>query len=109
MKNFVQSGHNVTVGALSAVQSGQGYKIGSLFGIATGDADAGADVVLCTMGVFDIDKIGADTFAVGDPVYWSEGDDLVTSDDTTNVEIGVAIAAAGDTAATARVRLHGSL
>ncbi|MGJ8609508.1 MAG: DUF2190 family protein [Octadecabacter sp.] len=109
MKNFVQSGQNVTVEALSAVESGQGYKIGSLFGIASGDADAGADLVLTTQGVFDLDKIGAESFAVGDPVYWADDTDLVTSDDTDNVEIGVAIAVAADGEATARVRLNGSL
>lgn len=108
MKNYVQAGENITVEAASTVVSGQGHKVGSLFGVANGNAESGADVVLSTTGVFDMAKVGADDIALGAAIYWKNADSLVTTSASGNTKIGVAIAAADDTAASVRVRLNGS-
>ncbi len=113
MKNFVQPGNNLTVAAPYAVESGQGVLIGSLFGIAAGDADNGATVDIATVGVFDIAKKTADVFTIGAPVYFdtatktvrSGGDADSNSAGETEALIGVATEAAGSGAATARVKL----
>ena len=52
MKNFVHSAENITVTAAAAASSGGGVLVGSLFGIASGDAAIGENLVLATRGVF---------------------------------------------------------
>jgi predicted RecA/RadA family phage recombinase len=113
MKNYVQPGHNVTVAAPADTTSGQGVLIGQLFGVACGDAANGADLDLATVGVFDLAKAATAVFTVGAPVYWdadtktarSGNDEDSNSAGTNEALIGVAIAAAGNGAATVRVRL----
>ncbi|MGR3804826.1 DUF2190 family protein [Marinibacterium profundimaris] len=105
MKNYIQRGDSITVAAPAAVTSGAGVLIGSLFGVAATDAETGADVAISTVGVFDLPKEPTtDTFAVGAPVEWDAANDRVTALDE-GVQIGVAVAAAGATAATVAVRL----
>ena len=108
MRNYVQPGNNVTIPAPYAVASGGGVKSGLLFGIAAGSAAEAADLDLVTVGVFDLTKVGANSFAVGAAVYWDDTAKLATSTSASNTKIGVAVeAAAADTAAV-RVRLNGS-
>jgi predicted RecA/RadA family phage recombinase len=102
MKNFVQPGANVTVPAPAAVASGAGVLVGALFGVANGDAASGADVVLSTVGVFDLPK-AAGAINVGAAVFWDGA--AVTTTATDNTFIGYAVAAAAPGDATARVRL----
>jgi predicted RecA/RadA family phage recombinase len=112
MKNFIMAGVTVTATAPSGgVSSGDGVLIGSLFGVAAGSADAGNDVELTTMGVFDLPKAsGAVTF--GAPLYWDADAKTVTTVASTtagdNTLIGVATADADVSASTARIRLNGS-
>jgi predicted RecA/RadA family phage recombinase len=113
MKNFIQPGDNLKVAAPYAVDSGQGVLIGQLFGVANSDADSAADVVISTVGVFDLAKPSAAIFTVGAPVYFdtasktcrSGGDDDSNSAGDNEALIGVAVAAAGAGATTVRVRL----
>ena len=65
MKNFVQSGVNITIPSPTNVISGQGVKFGSIFGVASGDAKTGDPLDLVTEGVFALLRAQADTFAVG--------------------------------------------
>ena len=105
MKNYVQKGDHITVAAPAAVSSGDGVLIGSLFGVASTDAESGAEVALVTRGVVALPKEATtDTFAVGDPVEWDAGNDRVAALDTGD-QIGVAVEAAGASKATVAVKI----
>ncbi|ODA67103.1 hypothetical protein A7A08_01849 [Methyloligella halotolerans] len=56
MKNFVQPGNTITVPAPTAVASGDGVLVGSLFGVANYDAAPGEAVEIDAIGVFDLPK-----------------------------------------------------
>jgi predicted RecA/RadA family phage recombinase len=109
MKNFVQKGDTITVTAPSGgIVSGVGLQVGSLFGVAAFSADQGDDVEIKTTGVFDLAKENGATFSVGDPVFWDPTAKVVTEEDTSGPDrVGVALAEAGSSATTARVRLDG--
>ncbi|WP_353641371.1 DUF2190 family protein [Mesorhizobium sp. WSM2239] len=108
MKNFVQKGENLTVTAPYAVSSGDGVLKGSIFGVAAGDAESGAEVDLVTVGVFKLPKVSTDVMAVGDVVYWDDTAKLVTTTATDNTMIGVSVATAGNPSGTTDVRLNGA-
>jgi len=108
MKNHVQPGEVVTVAApAGGVASGVGVSIGFIFGVAAYSADAGKPVEIATCGVFDLAKKAADTLAIGEKAYWDATLKQVTMTAASNKWIGVALAAALGTDATARVRLNG--
>ena len=110
MKNYVQPGNTLTLTAPYAVASGDGLLVGSIFGVAAGDAESGATVEAALTGVFDLTKAGSQAWSVGDKVYWDDTNKRCTNVATGNTLIGVAIEAvaggAGDTIG--RVRLNGS-
>ena len=110
MKNYVQPGTTLTLTAPYAVTSGDGLLVGSIFGVAAGDAASGATVEAALTGVFDITKIGSQAWTVGAKIYWDDTNKRCTTVATDNTLIGVAIEAvaggAGDTIG--RVRLNGS-
>ena len=110
MKNYVQPGATLTLTAPYAVTSGDGLLVGSIFGVAAGDAASGATVETALTGVFDLTKIGSQAWTVGAKVYWDDTNKRCTTVATDNTLIGVAVAAvaggAGDTIG--RVRLNGS-
>lgn len=110
MKNYVQPGNTVTIPAPYAVTSGAGVKSGLLFGVAAGAAAEVADLDLVTTGVFDLAKVGVNTFDIGAAVYWDDTAKLATSDDddSANMKIGVAVEPAANPSATVRVRLNGA-
>lgn len=109
MKNFVQTGDVITVPAPYAVSSGQGVLVGSLFGVAGGDAASGDDVQIMPEGVFDITANLADTGAVGTKVYWDNTNRRITVTATGNQLVGALTAAKGGSDATARVFLDGAV
>lgn len=108
MKNFVQPGNTITLTAPYAVASGDGLLVGSIFGVAAGDAASGDPVEAALVGVFDLTKIGSEAWAVGAKVYWDDVNKRCTTVATGNTLIGVAVEAvaggAGDTIG--RVRLN---
>ena len=110
MKNYVQPGSTLTLTAPYAVTSGDGLLVGSIFGVAAGDAASGATVEAALTGVFDLTKIGSQAWTVGAKVYWDDTNKRCTTVATDNTLIGVAVEAvaggAGDTIG--RVRLNGS-
>ena len=110
MKNYVQPGNTLTLTAPYAVTSGDGLLIGSIFGVAAGDAAIGEPVETALVGVFDLTKIGSQAWTVGAKVYWDDTNKRCTTVATDNTLIGVAVEAvaggAGDTIG--RVRLNGS-
>lgn len=105
MKNYVQTGTNLTLPAPRALTSGEGCLVGAIFGIAAETVDAGQDVDLVTQGVFALPKPQADVFAAGDGAYWDSAAKLATLVGTGNTRIGVAVAASAG--ATVNVRLNG--
>ncbi|EEX12485.1 conserved hypothetical protein [Citreicella sp. SE45] len=110
MKNYVQPGGTLTLTAPYAVTSGDGLLVGSIFGVAAGDAASGATVEAALTGVFDLTKIGSQAWTVGAKVYWDDTNKRCTTVATDNTLIGVAVEAvaggAGDTIG--RVRLNGT-
>lgn len=108
MKNYVQPGNTLTLSAPYAVTSGDGLLVGSIFGVAAGDAASGATVETALTGVFDLTKIGSQAWTVGAKVYWDDTNKRCTTVATDNTLIGVAVEAvaggAGDTIG--RVRLN---
>jgi len=90
---------NITAGA--ALTSGRIYQVGTLVGLAIGDAASGAQAALATEGVFELPKATGYTITQGDVVYY----DCITDFqlESTGVPIGVALESAGTSATTCRV------
>ena len=109
MKNYVQPGESITLTAAAAATSGDGVLVGSLFGVAAGDAAIGETMVLTTKGVFTMPKVSTDVMAVGAIVYWDDAAGLVTTDDNeaANPRIGLAVTVAGNPSGSVDVRLDG--
>lgn len=103
-------GDYIPVTAPYAVSSGDGVLIGSLFGVAQGDAASGATVVVKTRGSAWLKKVGSQAWAVGDRVYWDDTNKRCTTSSSGNTLIGVAIQAVGNGASETRglVRLDGA-
>lgn len=108
MKNFIQTGHQVSVPAPAAVSSGQGVLIGSLFGIAVHDAASGAALELSLQGVYRMAKATGAAWTVGARLYWDDTAKNVTTTASTNKLIGVALEAADSAATSGVVRLTGA-
>lgn len=106
MKNYIQTGDNVTVAAPADVLSGAGVLVGSLFGVASADAASGASVVIVTRGVFTLPKTSAQAWTVGAKIYWDATNKVCTTTATSNTEIGVAIEAAANPSASGVVRIR---
>ncbi|MDR0809742.1 MAG: DUF2190 family protein [Gemmobacter sp.] len=110
MKNFVAVGNTLTITAGADIVSGAGVLVGSLFGVAAGHIAEGAEGVINLTGVYDLPKAPSQAWTVGALIYWDEGDARCTNVASTNVPIGVAVAAVGGTAGeiVGRVRLNGA-
>ncbi len=109
MRNFIQTGDNVSIPAPASVSAGGGVLSGALFGIASGDAETGAPVVIVTRGVFEMPKPPTDDIAVGAAIYWDDAAKVGTVESDGNSKVGAAIAAAGVGTTSAKVRLNGAL
>lgn len=110
MKNFIQDGKTLTLAAPYARESGEGAKVGFLFGIATVKVANAVEAEFQTEGVFDVTKESTTiTFAVGDKVYWDDTNKRCTSVNTSNLLIGRAVKAALATDTTVRVKLGPSM
>ncbi|MFP7570396.1 DUF2190 family protein [Marivita sp. S2033] len=107
MKNYVQTGDNITIPATVAVTSGEVVIAGELIGVAAGDAGIGETVDLVTRGVFNMSKVGVDAFTIGAPVFYDEAVGLVTTEAAGNPEIGLAVTDAASASGAVNVRLHG--
>lgn len=107
MKNFIQTGDAVTLTAPATVASGAPVQIGSLIGVATGDAATGEPVTIATRGVFALPKTSTDAVTVGAVLYFDSvaGEVTVADGSGANLRIGHAVTAAGNPSATVHVRL----
>lgn len=109
MKNYVQKGDCVTLAAPYNVASGAGFLVGALFAVATADALAGAEVVGCAVGCFELTANTTDVIAQGAKVYWDDTNKRVTGTASGNTLIGCALVAKANGDTTCRVRLNGTV
>lgn len=109
MKNFIQKGDTLILTApAGGVSSGDGVLVGSLFGIAAGDAAENDNVEVRTTGVFELPK-AAGAITQGAKVYWNAANGNVTTTVTGNTLIGTATVAAVSGDALVRVKLNGTV
>ena len=110
MKNYIQPGDNLTLPAPAAIASGEATLIGAIFGVASNDAESGADVAFVTRGVFTLPKVAIDNVTLGAPLYWDATEKKVTLDDDegANPKVGVSVAAAAASTTSVSVRLNGA-
>lgn len=107
--NMIQDGVVLEVTAPYAVTAGAGVQVGTkLHGIALAAAANGAAVRIATRGVWSVAKVSAQAWAVGDLIYWDNTAKLFTTTSTSNLLVGVAVAAAANPSSTGTLRLNGS-
>lgn len=109
MRNHVQPGNTLTLPAPADVSSGDGVLIGSIFGVANGDAESGDPVDIDVVGVFDLPKTSALAIAIGEKVYWDNTAKVVVKTASGNTLIGAAVTAAANPSASVNVRLNGTV
>ncbi|MFW8636705.1 DUF2190 family protein [Cribrihabitans pelagius] len=107
MKNFIQSGENISLVAPADVLSGAGVLVGSLFGVATADALTGETVTIVRRGVFELPKLSAQAWTVGAKVYWNDTAKECTTVASGNTLVGLAVQVAADPSDTGVVLLDG--
>ena len=111
MKNYIQPGETITVTAPTDVASGALVVVGALIGVAAGDAASGADVEICTSGVFELPKVLTDDVSVGNLLYYDSATANLTKTAGAGSKplVGAAVQAAGNGVAMVRCKLgvHG--
>lgn len=105
MKNYIQEGCTLTLTAPYARTSGQGAKVGNIFGVAVGDVANAADGEFKTEGVFELNKTSAQAWTQGAKIYWDDTAKEATSVSTSNLLIGVATEAASNPSSVGKVKL----
>ncbi len=110
MKNFIDTGDLVVVSNpdhtdAAVIASGDGFLVGSLFGVAVTDIAVDGEGPLKTTGTFDLPKVSAQAWTVGQRIYWVAASGECTTTAGSNKLIGVATAVADNPSATGRVRL----
>jgi predicted RecA/RadA family phage recombinase len=107
MNNYIQPGNILTLTAPYAVDSGEGAKVGAIFGVATADILISVEGEFHTTGVFDLAKTSAQAWAVGDRIYWDDSNKRCDTDSRVGFFLGGAPAAAANPTSTGYVRLNG--
>lgn len=107
MKNYVQMGNTLTLTAAAAIVSGAPLLMGSLFGIASTDAEIGDQVEMALAGVYTLTKKSADTPAAFAKAYWDDTAKEVTTTASGNSLVGVFTEAVAGGVTSAAVRLNG--
>ncbi len=105
MAQFIHHGESVDYRPNADVAAGDIVVLNTLVGVAKRDIKANTLGALHLVGVFDVDKVLADTFAIGEAVYWDEAASKATSSSVDTVPLGKAVADAEVNATTVRVRL----
>lgn len=109
MKNFVQPGDVIEIKAAAALTSGDGVKLGALFGVATKTVLINEQVNVQVTGVVDIAKVSAQAWVAGDRIYWDDTAKKADKTATVGQLIGVATAAAANPSSTGKVRLNSAV
>lgn len=106
MKNFVQEGDVLTLTPTASVSAGVGYLFGAgLFGVAVNDVAANTPGEFRVNGVFSLAKTSALAISVGDRLFWDATNKVVNKTATSQVCVGVAVAAAANPSASVLARL----
>ena len=106
MRNFVQEGKTLTLTPSADVAAGEGFLFGAaLFGVAKQAVTSGQPGEFLVEGVVDIAKTSALAISVGDRVFWVPGSKVVNVTATSQVNVGIAVAAAANPSATVRIKL----
>jgi len=110
MKNFKQEGRYLTLPAPYDVETGDGAKVGQIFGVACVDGLTGVDTQFDTQGVYELDKAPSQAWTIGALVYWDDSNKYLTTTASGNLLVGAAVAAVGSGAeeTLGTVRLNGS-
>jgi predicted RecA/RadA family phage recombinase len=104
MKNFVQPGQfgSTVIAPAGGAVAGAVCHIGAIIGVYACSAAAGAEVEISCEGIFDLNKIVADSLSVGGVAKIDASGNVAAAGVT---PIGWVMSAAGSGASTARVRL----
>jgi predicted RecA/RadA family phage recombinase len=109
MKNFISYGNNLDlVAPAGGVLAGRPAKTGAIISIPTNDAPAGAPFVGEVTGTWELAKVPAQAWVLGEKIYWDDTAKLCTNVVATNSYFGVASAIADNPSATGFVRHNGS-
>lgn len=108
MKNYIQTGENITITAAAAGTSGNGLLLGKLFGVLMADVKVGEEVELKLVGVFELSKTEAQAWTVGAAIYWDDTNKVCTTTATGNTKIGHAVEVAANPSTAGIVRLSGA-
>ena len=109
-RNYVQPGDTLTLPAPKVnMVPGEVYAVGALVGVVIGinpeNREAGEMIDVGTVGVYELPKVSADAFAVGDVAFLS-ATGLATKA-TGTARLGVVVEAAAAGAATVKVKING--
>jgi predicted RecA/RadA family phage recombinase len=107
MKNFIQPGETITIKAATDLKSGLPVMIGNIFGVACNDALKDQAFELKLTGVFSLQKIATEIWAIGELVYWNEVEKALTIVADNNQLVGVSLANAANPSSFCHVRLNG--
>jgi predicted RecA/RadA family phage recombinase len=109
-ENILGAGQRITVVAPAAINSGQFFNVGNLFGIALASAASAAAVAMATGVECQLRKLNgvSTSYAQGALLYWDATNSNVTISATSNRLIGMATAAGANADTIATVRLNPS-
>ncbi len=106
MKNLIRNvADNLPLIAPYALKSGDPFMVGSLFAIASIDADVGAPVEGVTKGEFSLPKTAGEGWSVGQKLYWNAATKALTTTAGSNLQVCVATQAAASAAVTGAAKL----
>jgi predicted RecA/RadA family phage recombinase len=104
-KNYIQRGDVLTIPAPANTLSGEPIIIGELRGVALGNAAETAPLDVQTEGVFELPKVAADAFDIGDSVFYDSATKLVKATGADPAKLGYAVTGAAASSATVNVKL----
>jgi len=106
MKNYVQRGDVLDYVATATITSGDVIEFTDCIGVAAKDAVSGATVAVAMTGVFNLAKVAATAWSLGDKLYWDATNNELTTTATANIPVGIAAADAASADTTAKVLLN---
>lgn len=109
MQNYIQPGSSLTILAAAAVTSGDPVLVDRLFGVAGTSAAIGEEYELHRVGVFELPKLEAQAWTVGQRVYWDDANSRLTTVASGNLLVGCVAVDAADPSPMGIVLLDGAI